>query len=85
MTWLDIGGQRSKVVPCFKYVMARASTSTLGSAEVQFYSFTINDECTTFVVLRSYEKFPRLHTRSKRYRSFVQYALSHYQDRIYKS
>jgi len=26
--------------------------------------------------LRSYEKFPRLHTRTKRYRSLVQYALS---------
>ena len=35
--------------------------------------------------LRSYEKFPRLHTRTKRYCSFVQYALSHYQDRIYNS
>jgi len=35
--------------------------------------------------LRSYEKFPRSHTRTKRYRSFVQYALSHYQDRIYNS
>ena len=35
--------------------------------------------------LRSYEKFPTLHTRTKRYRSFVQYALSHYQDRIYNS
>jgi len=33
--------------------------------------------------LRSYEKFPRLYTRTKRHRSFVQYALSHYQDRVY--
>jgi len=35
--------------------------------------------------LRSYEKFPRLHTRTERYCSFIQYALSHYQDRIYNS
>jgi len=35
--------------------------------------------------LRSYEIFPRLHTRTKRYHSFVQYALSHYQDRIHSS
>ena len=33
--------------------------------------------------LRSYEKFPRSYTRTKRYCSFVQYALSHYQDRLY--
>ena len=33
--------------------------------------------------LRSYEKFPILHTRTKRYRSFVQYALSHYQDSLW--
>ena len=35
--------------------------------------------------LRSYKKFPRSRTRTKRYRSFVKYALSHYQDRIYNS
>ena len=28
--------------------------------------------------LRSYEKFPRVYTRTKRYCSFIQYALSHY-------
>jgi len=32
--------------------------------------------------LRSYEKFLRPYTRIKQYRSFVQYALSHYQDRV---
>ena len=33
--------------------------------------------------LRSYEKLPRPYTRTKQYRSFAQYALSHYQDRVY--
>ena len=33
--------------------------------------------------LRSYEKFPRSYTHTKRYCSFVQYALSHCQDRLY--
>ena len=33
--------------------------------------------------LRSYEKYLRSYTRTKRYCSFVQYALSHYQDRLY--
>jgi len=35
--------------------------------------------------LRSYEKFPRPYTRTKQYRSVVQYALSHYQDRVYSN
>jgi len=29
-----------------------------------------------------YEKFPRVYIRAKRYCSFIQYALSHYQDRV---
>ena len=33
--------------------------------------------------LRSYEIYPWSYTRTKRYCSFVQYALSHYQDRLY--
>ena len=32
--------------------------------------------------LRSYKKFPKFYTCNKRYCSFVQYALSHYQDRV---
>ena len=32
--------------------------------------------------LRSYETFPRLYTCTKRYCSFVHYALIHYQDRV---
>ena len=32
--------------------------------------------------LRTYEKFPRACTRTKRYCSFIQYALSHYQKRL---
>ena len=32
--------------------------------------------------LRSYKQFPRVYTRRKRYCSFIQYALSHYQDRV---
>ena len=35
--------------------------------------------------LRSYEKFPRPYTRTKQYRSVVQYALSHYHDRVYNN
>ena len=35
--------------------------------------------------LRSHEKFPRVYTRTKRYCSFIQYALSHYQDRVNKT
>ena len=35
--------------------------------------------------LRSYEKFPRPYTRTKQYCSFVQYALTHYQDRVYNA
>ena len=32
--------------------------------------------------LRTYEKFPHVFTRTKRYSSFIQYALNHYQDSI---
>jgi len=32
--------------------------------------------------LRSYEKFPRVFTRTKQYCSFIHYALNHYQDSI---
>ena len=35
--------------------------------------------------LRTYEKFPRVFTRTKKYCSFIQYALSHYQNRISNS
>ena len=35
--------------------------------------------------LRSYEKFPRVFTRTKRYCSFLQYALNHFQVKISNS
>jgi len=30
--------------------------------------------------LRTYEKYPRIYTRTKRFCSFTQYALDHYQE-----
>jgi len=35
--------------------------------------------------LRTYEKYPRVFTRTKRYCSFIQYALNHYQNSISNS
>ena len=35
--------------------------------------------------LRSYEKFPRIFTRTKRYCTFLQYALNHFQVKISNS